>query len=45
MHQGDTTKSLLADAGPEDGTIEQNVSRLAIDFGAIEAVVLSHECR
>jgi len=28
--------------GPEDRTLEQNVSRLGIDLGAVEAIVLSH---
>jgi 7,8-dihydropterin-6-yl-methyl-4-(beta-D-ribofuranosyl)aminobenzene 5'-phosphate synthase len=32
----------LFDAGPEDRTFEQNVSRLAIDLGTVEAIVLSH---
>lgn len=34
--------SVLFDTGPEDRTFEQNVSRLGIDLGPVEAVVLSH---
>ncbi|ODT30741.1 MAG: MBL fold metallo-hydrolase, partial [Hyphomicrobium sp. SCN 65-11] len=33
---------LLFDAGPEDRTFEQNVSRLGADLGAVETMVLSH---
>ena len=33
---------VLFDAGPVDYAVEHNGSRLGIDFGAIEAVVLSH---
>jgi len=33
---------LLFDAGPEDRTFEQNVSRLGVDLGLVEAIVLSH---
>jgi len=36
------TKTLLFDTGPEDRTFEQNVSRLGIDLGVAEAIVLSH---
>jgi len=33
---------VLFDAGPVDYAVEHNGSRLGIDFGAVEAVVLSH---
>ena len=33
---------VLFDAGPVDYAVEHNGTRLGIDFGAIEAVVLSH---
>jgi 7,8-dihydropterin-6-yl-methyl-4-(beta-D-ribofuranosyl)aminobenzene 5'-phosphate synthase len=33
---------VLFDTGPEDRTFEQNVSRLGIDLGTVEAMVLSH---
>ena len=36
------THSVLFDTGPEDSTFEQNVSRLGIDLGPVEAMVLSH---
>jgi 7,8-dihydropterin-6-yl-methyl-4-(beta-D-ribofuranosyl)aminobenzene 5'-phosphate synthase len=32
----------LFDTGPEDRTFEQNVSRLGLDLGVVEAIVLSH---
>jgi 7,8-dihydropterin-6-yl-methyl-4-(beta-D-ribofuranosyl)aminobenzene 5'-phosphate synthase len=35
-------RTLLFDAGPEDRTFEQNVSRLGADLGDVEAMVLSH---
>jgi len=34
--------AVLFDAGPVDYAVEHNGTRLGIDFGAIEAVVLSH---
>jgi 7,8-dihydropterin-6-yl-methyl-4-(beta-D-ribofuranosyl)aminobenzene 5'-phosphate synthase len=42
VRQGDAAKTLLFDTGPEDRTFEQNVSRLGVDLGAVEAIVLSH---
>jgi 7,8-dihydropterin-6-yl-methyl-4-(beta-D-ribofuranosyl)aminobenzene 5'-phosphate synthase len=39
---GDRTKSVLFDTGPEDRTFEQNVSRLGVDLGVVESLVLSH---
>ncbi|MEA2807665.1 MAG: 7,8-dihydropterin-6-yl-methyl-4-(beta-D-ribofuranosyl)aminobenzene 5-phosphate synthase [Rhodospirillaceae bacterium] len=39
---GDTVHTVLFDTGPEDRTFEQNASRLGIDLGPVEAVVLSH---
>jgi 7,8-dihydropterin-6-yl-methyl-4-(beta-D-ribofuranosyl)aminobenzene 5'-phosphate synthase len=42
LRQGNAAKTLLFDAGPEDRALEQNVSRLGIDLGAVEAIVLSH---
>ncbi len=42
VRRGDTSRSLLFDSGPEDRTFEQNVSRLGVDLGAVEAIVLSH---
>jgi 7,8-dihydropterin-6-yl-methyl-4-(beta-D-ribofuranosyl)aminobenzene 5'-phosphate synthase len=40
-HDG-KTRTVLFDTGPEDGVFEQNVSRLGIDLGPVEAMVLSH---
>ena len=34
--------SVLFDTGPEDRVFEQNVSRLGLDLGPVEAMVLSH---
>jgi 7,8-dihydropterin-6-yl-methyl-4-(beta-D-ribofuranosyl)aminobenzene 5'-phosphate synthase len=42
MQRGNSTRTLLFDTGPEDRTFEQNVSRLGVDLGPVEAIVLSH---
>jgi len=42
MKIGGATHSVLFDTGPEDRVFEQNVSRLGLDLGAVEAMVLSH---
>jgi len=42
VRTGATRRVLLFDSGPEDRTFEQNVSRLGIELGAVEAMVLSH---
>ena len=39
---GGHERVVLFDAGPVDYAVEHNGTRLGIDFGAIEAVVLSH---
>jgi 7,8-dihydropterin-6-yl-methyl-4-(beta-D-ribofuranosyl)aminobenzene 5'-phosphate synthase len=39
---GDNARTVLFDSGPEDGTFKQNCSRLGIDLGPVEAMVLSH---
>jgi 7,8-dihydropterin-6-yl-methyl-4-(beta-D-ribofuranosyl)aminobenzene 5'-phosphate synthase len=39
---GRERRTLLFDSGPEDRTFEQNVSRLGVDLGGVEAIVLSH---
>lgn len=41
-HHGGEAHTLLFDAGPEGATFLRNASILGIDFGAVEAVVLSH---
>ncbi len=40
--QGDISHTVLFDAGPEGYAVERNGARLGLDFGAIEAIVLSH---
>jgi len=42
VRKGGSTRALLFDSGPEDRTFEQNVSRLGLDLGDVEAIVLSH---
>lgn len=39
---GERTHTVLFDAGPVDYAVTHNGSRLGIDFGAIDTVVLSH---
>ncbi|WHZ12420.1 MAG: dihydropteroate synthase [Burkholderiaceae bacterium] len=41
-HHGSETHTLLFDAGPEGATFLRNAGILGIDFGAVDAVVLSH---
>jgi 7,8-dihydropterin-6-yl-methyl-4-(beta-D-ribofuranosyl)aminobenzene 5'-phosphate synthase len=42
VHRGETTRTVLFDSGPEDYAFERNVSRLGIDLGVVESIVLSH---
>jgi 7,8-dihydropterin-6-yl-methyl-4-(beta-D-ribofuranosyl)aminobenzene 5'-phosphate synthase len=42
LHRGEVRRTILFDAGPEDRVLEQNVSRLAVDLGRVEAMVVSH---
>jgi 7,8-dihydropterin-6-yl-methyl-4-(beta-D-ribofuranosyl)aminobenzene 5'-phosphate synthase len=42
IRAGGKTHTVLFDTGPEDRTFEQNVSRLGVDLGPVEAMVLSH---
>ena len=42
LHRGDARRSFLFDGGPDPYAIERNGPRLGIDFGAIEAAMLSH---
>ena len=42
IRSGDSVRTVLFDAGPEDRTFEQNVSRLGVDLGPVEAIMLSH---
>ena len=41
-HAGDERHTVLFDAGPEGDTVIRNAAILGVDFGAVEAVVLSH---
>src|SRR5260370_15159087 len=42
IRAGSNMHTVLFDTGPEDRTFEQNVSRLGVDLGPVEAMVLSH---
>lgn len=42
VKSGGQSHSVLFDSGPEDRVFEQNVSRLGLDLGPVEAMVLSH---
>ena len=42
VHRAGRTRSVLFDTGPEDYAFERNVTRLGVDLGAVEAIVLSH---
>lgn len=41
-HLGSKKRTLLFDAGPEGATFLRNANILGVDFGVVEAVVLSH---
>jgi 7,8-dihydropterin-6-yl-methyl-4-(beta-D-ribofuranosyl)aminobenzene 5'-phosphate synthase len=40
--RGGKSHSVLFDSGPEEYAFQRNVTRLAADLGAVEAIVLSH---
>ena len=40
--RGEDRHTSLFDTGPEEETFERNVSRLGIDLGSVEGIVLSH---
>ena len=42
IHHAGSKHTLLFDTGPEDAIFEQNVSRLGVDLGPVETIVLSH---
>lgn len=42
VHRGDVRRTVLFDTGPEDYAFERNVTRLGVDLGAVESIVLSH---
>jgi 7,8-dihydropterin-6-yl-methyl-4-(beta-D-ribofuranosyl)aminobenzene 5'-phosphate synthase len=41
-HVGDESHTMLFDAGPEGATLLRNATILGVDFGRVEAAVLSH---
>jgi 7,8-dihydropterin-6-yl-methyl-4-(beta-D-ribofuranosyl)aminobenzene 5'-phosphate synthase len=41
-HRGAMSHTVLLDTGPEEYAFERNVTRLGVDLGAVEAIVLSH---
>lgn len=42
VHRGGTRHTVLFDTGPEDYAFERNVTRLGVDLGLVESIVLSH---
>jgi len=42
VHRGDRRHTVLFDTGPEDYAFERNVTRLGVDLGAVDSIVLSH---
>jgi 7,8-dihydropterin-6-yl-methyl-4-(beta-D-ribofuranosyl)aminobenzene 5'-phosphate synthase len=42
VHRNGKTRTVLFDTGPEDYAFERNVTRLGVDLGAVESIVLSH---
>lgn len=42
VHLGPTQHSVLFDSGPEDYAFERNATRLGVDLGKVESIVLSH---
>lgn len=41
-YRGGESRSVLFDSGPEDYAFERNVTRLGVDLGKVEGIVLSH---
>lgn len=42
VQRGDVRHTLLFDSGPEEYAFERNTTRLGVDLGRVEAIVLSH---
>lgn len=42
VHRGGKSHTVLFDTGPEDYAFERNVTRLGVDLGVVESIVLSH---
>ena len=41
-HRGGASHTILFDTGPEEYAFERNVTRLGVDLGMVESIVLSH---
>ncbi len=41
-HRGDSRRTVLFDGGPEEYAFERNCTRLGVNVGAVESIVLSH---
>ena len=42
VHRAERRHSVLFDSGPEDYAFERNTTRLGVDLGKVESIVLSH---
>jgi 7,8-dihydropterin-6-yl-methyl-4-(beta-D-ribofuranosyl)aminobenzene 5'-phosphate synthase len=42
VHRGGTSHTVLFDSGPEDYAFQRNVTRLGVDLGKVESIMLSH---
>ena len=42
VHRAGKSHTVLFDSGPEDYAFQRNVTRLGVDLGAVESMVLSH---
>jgi 7,8-dihydropterin-6-yl-methyl-4-(beta-D-ribofuranosyl)aminobenzene 5'-phosphate synthase len=42
MHGGGTRRTVVFDSGPDDYLFQRNVTRLAVDLGVVETIVLPH---
>jgi len=42
VHRGGKSHTVLFDTGPEDYAFERNVTRLSVDLGIVDSIVLSH---
>lgn len=42
VQRGETRHAVLFDSGPEEYAFERNTTRLGVDLGRVEAIVLSH---
>lgn len=40
--RGEQSHTILFDSGPEESVFERNVTRLAVDLGKVDSIVLSH---